>query len=297
MYSVFLDVFSLSEQANFERVAALARLPGLPFREAFEEIARLLRTRFPAVLSTEFLEPFRKVVDRYGQQIVVATTNYDLVLDTFFRANGIRYADGFDTGNPARWIGFENKLSDELTYLKLHGSVDWYTAPNEWFLASDIPASPRGIYKWQDSESARLVRPEYVDQLQAHWIIGGGKTQKILLPPFVDLFRLWSNALSVSENLFIVGFSGSDIHLIQQMKGLLYTNTKLRNIFIINPDFSDGAKVRDYFFNVIPPSAKICCAFFAWNEDIDRNAGAPLHELIDLSREEIDRLYVSTCVE
>lgn len=57
----------------------------------------------------------------------IISLNHDLVLDTYLSENKIPYDDGFELRDHKfpQWSGIP-KETENIRYLKLHGSVDWF---------------------------------------------------------------------------------------------------------------------------------------------------------------------------
>jgi hypothetical protein len=117
------------------------------FMWAARAIRRLLADQFPMRYSLNYLAPFADLFQESPEQVTIATTNYDLVFEQFATSNGISYDDGFNSNSQlGRWKGFPAR-EEAVTYLKLHGSLNWFQLKKEWLSAPPPDPSPNDIYK------------------------------------------------------------------------------------------------------------------------------------------------------
>jgi len=213
---------------------------------AAKALRKLIADEFPKKHNLGYLDPFKEIISEGGRAIVVATINYDLVIDQFFEDHNICYKDGFSIDKELTpWCGFV-KSNQFLTYLKLHGSLTWFQIKKDWFAKEPPNLSVNDIYKCPIADITHLIKDELnKKQLKdrkhkyefnnPHLIMGGSKDKKILESPFIEISREWLNALASADTVAIVGASASDFHLIQQMKGTLVSNKKLDKVICINP--------------------------------------------------------------
>jgi|GEM_PF-5377418 len=208
-----------------------------------------------------YLGQYIKIFKDNDLKVVLATTNYDLVFDQFFYENSINYHDGFSKDSKlATWDGF-NYNQEGVSYLKLHGSLNWFQIKDDWFEKQPEYISPNHVYKVSSLDIMPLLKqelrekglrdPKYNYEFNIpHLIMGGLKDTKILNTPFVEIHRAWQNALSTAHTLIIIGMSASDTHLLSQMKGLLLTNRNLSKIIIINPNNSMHQAFNTFFRDI-----------------------------------------------
>jgi hypothetical protein len=224
------------------------------FMWAARAIRRLLADQFPMRYSLNYLEPFADVFQESPEQVTVASTNYDLVFEQFAAAHGISYDDGFASNRqPGRWKGFPAR-EDAVTYLKLHGSLNWFQLKRECFGEPPSDPSPNEIYKVEDRTVRGLLKRELAEKESKnpkyrfefdvpHLILGGNKDKKILDVPYVDIHREWASRLAVAETIVFVGVGGFDFHLLQQVPGLIATNQFLSEIIIVNPNWESHERL------------------------------------------------------
>jgi len=216
---------------------------------AHKALLKLIFDQFLTNYDLSYLKGYTRVLRDKELRVVLATTNYDLVFDQFLYENSICYQDGFSNGTELSiWNGFDYTKED-ITYLKLHGSLNWFKIEDDWFEEKPEYISPNRIYKVNSLDIMPMLKQELRDKSLKdhkysfefnvpHLIMGGLKDKKILTTPFVEIHREWQNALSTAHTILIIGMSASDLHLLYQMKGLLLTNRNLSKIIIINPNNS-----------------------------------------------------------
>ncbi len=185
---------------------------------AAKMLRKIVADEFPKEHDLRYLTPFKKLILEDNRDLVVATTNYDLVLDQFFDSNDILYDDGFsicETLSP--WSGF-CKRDKGLTYLKLHGSLTWFLIKRSWFSVEPSQLAVNEIYKCPSADINHLIKDELnKKQLKnkkykyefnnPYLIMGGAKDKKILQSPFIEIGREWINSLALAETVVIIGDS------------------------------------------------------------------------------------------
>lgn len=216
---------------------------------AAKALRKIIADEFPKEHDLCYLTPFKEVIFEDNRDVVIATINYDLVLDQFFDDHHIHYDDGFSIDEKlACWSGFR-KRDQFLTYLKLHGSITWFQIKKDWFAVEPFQLAANDIYKCPNADITHLIKDELNEkQLKnekykyefnnPHLIMGGSKDKKILQSPFIEIGREWINSLASADTVVIVGTSATDFHLLQQMKGILVHNKQLDKIICINPNKS-----------------------------------------------------------
>ncbi len=249
----------------------------------------------------QYLTPFKKLILEEKRDSVVATTNYDLVLDQFFNGNEILYDDGFcisETLSP--WNGFR-KQNQGITYLKLHGSLTWFQIDKRWFSVLPSQLAANEVYKCPSTDITSFIKDELNNkQLKnkkykyefnnPHLIIGGSKDKKILQRPFIEIGREWLNSLAFAETLVIIGSGASDFHLLQQMRGILVNNKQLDKIICINPRSDINNAYGRFFKNVTgtgnPPYMFLIDCCWDFNE-ISKKHRLPLQDMLSMSSTEL----------
>jgi hypothetical protein len=268
---------------------------------AAKALRKLISDQFPTQYDLSYLTPFREVLLHDSREIVVATLNYDLVLDEFFRAHNIPYEDGFANGEePAPWRGF-GKSDPCVTYLKLHGSLNWFQIRREWFSKEQAQLSANEIYKCEKLDINHLLKKELSQKQKInekykyefnnpYLIMGGSKDRKVLDIPFIEIGREWVNSLALTDTLVIVGTSYSDFHLLQQIKGTLINNRYLDKVICINPDRSTN-EAYGILLRSVTGSGKRPYMFFIdthWDfQRISAEYKLPLKEILSLHSDKL----------
>lgn len=131
----------------------------------------------------------------------VATTNYDLILERYdyynieperhlLRRGFKRLPRGYDWEEPI--LKIEN-VQNEVIYLKLHGSIDW------WLRGRDKNIVPR-----EGPES--LLGEEYLGRVMIYPIYGKTTTRR----PFVTLYEAFRKFLKADTIFVCIGYSFRD---------------------------------------------------------------------------------------
>jgi hypothetical protein len=228
---------------------------------AAKVLRKAIADEFPKKHDLGYLSPFKEIISEYERDIVIATINYDLVLDQFFDDHKIRYEDGFSVDEKlSPWNGFR-RSEQCLTYLKLHGSLTWFQIKKDWFAEEPPQLAANEIYKCPNADITYLIKDE-LNQKQfenkkykyefnnPHLIMGGSKDKKILESPFIEIGREWINSLAYADTIVIVGTSASDFHLLQQMRGVLINNRQLDKVICINRNRDANDAYGMFFRNI-----------------------------------------------
>jgi hypothetical protein len=132
------------------------------------------------------------------------TTNYDNVLETFFRGGEAQLSPntsldtGFDHDPRSRSQIMNPQRFPQLSGLKLaklHGSVTWWVEEGSWAVVErDQPPSP-----------AYLPR-RYGEQVMLYPI----QQKDTFVPPYLDMFYALDVALGQSKRWLVIGYSFAD---------------------------------------------------------------------------------------
>lgn len=217
-------------------------------------ISDLLYTRIPGDDIKAIFNPFSAYLDEYDD-IDIISLNHDLILEFLLEsAINKKYSDGFSTkqeilksDDGAPLIVYQNQFEENVSLLKLHGSVDTYKY--SVFEQKGGFMSPTGeeyYFKTRDYyEKQKPVRhdPETGEAVQTfHWDI---KPQFITGTNKEDLItkdKMYSDLLCLSErkfkdcsDLLIIGYSFGDEHVNNILKKAVTDSPKLKKIVHINP--------------------------------------------------------------
>ena len=255
-------------------------------------ILKLISDQFRKKYDLSFLAPFQNIFRDPNLKVTVATVNYDLVFDQFFYDTSINFQDGFSKNTDvAIWESFDLETEDVL-YLKLHGSLNWFQIKENWFAEKPTVQSPNQIYKIPSLDIFPLLKKKYREKHKKNekykyefnspqLIIGGLKDTKILDIPFIEIHHKWQNELLLANTLVIIGMSASDKHILRQISGFLLTNKKLDKIIIISPD-----KIAHYAFHAFFKNISNYLLHYQSKWDIDsiqKDMNLPFEEFITMS--------------
>ena len=195
---------------------------------------------------TAFLE---ELLNARGYHPKIFTTNYDNVIELsneernlsmppersrIFLVNGFPASSPYPTWDPRV---FEQKIvGDSVTqYLfKLHGSVDWYTHPNNRGVALNIPVF---------GEDLELRDGTKIEALLIYPV----EEKRLFGAPFIDLLhQLRSTLLDETGILVVIGYSFRDEIFQNLFKEALDRNKDLR-IFVANTDIREISKAQTEF--------------------------------------------------
>lgn len=158
------------------------------------------------------------LIEKYNLKTIISL-NHDLVIEKFFQSSSIIYNDGFCILNRKlpEWIGF-SETNSELMLLKLHGTVNWFSATtngsNGHSIIVKIPRNtdPDRLYEIDRTIDINSGRPEI--------LIGTfNKMWGYLHGIFEEQYFAFKNCLLNTDILIISGYGFGD-------KGI---NTKLGN--------------------------------------------------------------------
>lgn len=139
-------------------------------------------------------------------QIKIVTTNYDRLIEYAVDGAGIEYYSGFQGNYMQKFDGKlnNNRDSNKVEVLKVHGSLDWYSNS-----ISEVLALPDNLIE-RDSLLPVMITP------------GKRKYEHTHDEPFRSLISKVDTIFSDAKSLLIVGFGFNDMHiqpkLMQKMR-------------------------------------------------------------------------------
>jgi len=275
------------------------------FELAKNALIQAVTKGFPKEYNLSHLTGFREVLSHNEFTSVIATTNYDLVFEAYFKKELLGYQDGFSNEySPSVWEGFAGE-GNNIKYLKLHGSLTWFRLSENLFELPPSSPSSNNIYKIVSGDTTGLLKEEIRNKIflkekwkyqfnTPHIIVGGGKDSKISDNPFIEIYREWQNSIAGLHTLVIVGLSASDIHLINQMRSLLCNNNRFEKVIIINPD-RNALQTFKVLFTGIRGRNEIPYIFDVqsnWNvEELNKVLKMSLLEMIVLSASQLQKHF------
>lgn len=161
-------------------------------------------------------------VERNRRRILIATTNYDTLLEDAAHLEGCTVADGFSGGSVGCWRPRESfgpgmYDSHDLGIVKLHGSIDWYKN-GQLFTRKRI-----GIDYFEEGKGDIFIYPQATKYMETQ------------LDPFsllIDTFRAFlcgANAVTANKDvtLGVCGYSWGDEHINRIIFSALLENARL----------------------------------------------------------------------
>lgn len=165
------------------------------------------------------------------EEVDIFTLNHDVLLERMFDLNEIEYSKGFNTASsPIHSNGvpvpyFNNEFNKPIRIYKLHGSLDFYQFRH--FQQEGIMWKPTSKYdyfattNYDIKHNTVLIDPNTLKIIQDYnfdivpkFITGTDKTQIIHNDRLYSaLFETFERVMKATENIFISGYSFSDIHI------------------------------------------------------------------------------------
>lgn len=170
---------------------------------------------------TEYLQPLLSEVSGTGR-LCIATLNYDNCIELASAAQNVPC----DTGI-AEWSasGVFRMAPEDLSLLKLHGSIDWVAATEP----SDSRLMPQPMVRTASAEELEsgAYEPAVVFGL-------GNKLQAE--GPYLDLLQQFRRELASADELIVVGYSFRDPHVNHYISAWLNDDQR-RVIKVVDPGF------------------------------------------------------------
>jgi hypothetical protein len=168
--------------------------------------------------ATGYLQPFLKFLKDWGT-IRVFTTNYDIVLEQFFRISEVRWTDGFRLS----WDSSEltERSSIQAYIYKLQGSVTWFHTPLDGFVSLPIVRGVEGVQLLSGETPVSVI----LYPARKEGFAG----------PLVELMRMLQEELLKSDILVVVGYSFRDERFLRIFLDAGAAHRDLR-LVLISPD-------------------------------------------------------------
>lgn len=174
------------------------------------------------------------LIEKYGLKTIISL-NHDLVIENFLQSSSITYNDGFSMVNRKlpEWIGF-SETNFELMLLKLHGTVNWFSAtpnePNGHSIIVKIPRNtdPDRLYEIDRTMDINSGRPEI--------LIGTfNKMWGYLSGIFEEQFHFFIKMLNNTDILIISGYGFGDKGINSKLYNWLLSKQS-KSMLIIHPN-------------------------------------------------------------
>lgn len=196
----------------------------------FDSLDRIIKqVLFPRWLNFDknklsYLNPLKNMfeespTDDYVMDIF--SLNNDLVIETYFRENGMVPFTGFSNNE---WRGMDymetEKPFDRIKLYKLHGSLNWVRLTTGEVKEKD---------KCEDYEF------DMIDIRHNPYIIFGHGTKTFSVDPFFSLIHSFRKELELKEYYFVIGYSFFDPYINNLLIEAI--NKGEKKIIIVNPTF------------------------------------------------------------
>lgn len=155
-----------------------------------------------------------KYIKKYGDKISIITTNWDVLLEAYFKDNGIDYDYKFNSSYAMKPNG---ELYDEMhsnkqriSYLKIHGSINWFRC----LKCSTLQVYDAGIcgkYLFEDNEKEQCCKCGQIAEGETVQIKPEIITPTMMKSIQSQLYNnLWQNAayeLQQADKIIFCGYS------------------------------------------------------------------------------------------
>lgn len=165
------------------------------------------------------------------QQILnIFSLNYDLVIESALRERDVEFENGFSSEG---WKPDLLKDTSQIKLFKLHGSLDWVDDDQYGIVATEFP---------------KHVNSEEIEGTEDPCIIFGTESKLTGKEPFLSLLYHFSDELSTTDVLVVIGYSFQDSHLNEIIEQRMRQNTKMK-VIVVSPNASEAFGAFDFFAN------------------------------------------------
>ncbi|MDH5388575.1 MAG: SIR2 family protein [Gammaproteobacteria bacterium] len=156
------------------------------------------------------------------QEINIITTNYDRLAEYACEQEALYHYTGYSNGFTRRLVDQSLHRGRQVNIWKVHGSLDWYSAPSGEILGlpnlSEIP----------NDFDPQIVTPGIEKYLKTH------------IPPFRDIVTNSDRVLQKSLSYLCVGFGFNDDHI--QPKLIQKCVREKTSIVVVTYELTEAAK-------------------------------------------------------
>lgn len=215
-------------------------------------IGELLYWRKPFDSFKDNYNNFLSYLSRF-QYKDIFTLNHDLLIEALFQSQEIDYCDGFtkegsvlQTDSKKVISTFNGHFNYPNNLIKLHGSVDVYKYDCFEKNGRNLESSDKFIY-FKTHDYYEKQRPMRIDPITKvilqdfHWnitpqFITGTNKKELINSDYMyqKLYNEFTNRINKTEELLIIGYSYSDIHVNEQIETCL-SHDSLKRIINVNP--------------------------------------------------------------
>lgn len=197
-------------------------------------------------INSEFSKSFVEWMKLHKEQtsLRIYTLNYDRIFQTLLGENGISIFEGFDTEMPeTSTYGVRPNVNQILRDFNadicynLHGCVNWDVEELDFHQL----ANPEILYRKYPSlpvnntpASVQIEKGKTI--MVTNIVIGYQKAQKSMITPFKQMQSAFDIDCSMSEEIYVVGYSFGDEHINESLRTAIRHNLNLKMI-IVDPNF------------------------------------------------------------
>ena len=199
---------------RFARILANAIKQGRGSSNLFPEVAEDMVSTLNELLAVsdasriEYLTPLLDLHEALIGGLVIASLNYDTLIEQLGEVHSVRVDDCLDYWVDSGSIG----RSNDLTLLKLHGSINWAQDPD-----GSVRRAKVGSY----------MRPA---------LIFGGINKLRADGPYLEMLWEWRSHLDKCDHLVIIGYSFRDAH-VNAIINRWHRQDAMKRITIIDPGY------------------------------------------------------------
>jgi len=224
------------------RITELSQADRIRFKKASARLlVAITDVLYATQPSVDYLAPLAGLL-RQQPQIVIATLNYDSVVEKFCRDRQLVVSTGIpeSTGYNAQ-KGYEISFpSNGMLLLKLHGSLNWsFHYPR---IATPQMFPHTFVLTWGEA------RPPFGSMADGGpAVLFGGQHKLTAEGPFLELFMKFRSSLREASRLIVVGYSFRDAHVNTEIASFVNL-APARKLVIIDPKPPDHLQfVKDLF--------------------------------------------------
>jgi len=153
----------------------------------------------------------------------IFTTNYDPIIEAFFRKVDWLCSDGFDV-DEQNDLSFQSRwnLENGFQLIKLHGSIDYYSKDS------------RKIVKY-GLNSHSLDSNIYGEKLERMMILPIGE-KYVTKSPYIDMLNKFRTELETEEVVVTIGYSFRDIPINNALEERATRKEPHFQVFVVAPD-------------------------------------------------------------
>jgi NAD-dependent SIR2 family protein deacetylase len=203
--------------------AIVGNARGSQFQTAASDMISTLKgmLRVKDASRIEYLSPLLALHEEQSGGLLIATLNYDTLIEQLGAANSVEVNDCLD-----EWCRTGSvQKSEALTLLKLHGSINW------------IQEQDKSVRRENETDTKSAFGPSMGSRPA---LIFGGINKLRADGPYLEMLMEWRAHLDQCDHLVVIGYSFRDDHVNAIIDRWHRKDTKKR-ITIVDPRFNHQA--------------------------------------------------------